>query len=117
MNIFPIFLLLIVIFSPLWGKTSTIYLKGKAVIEGEVVRLSSVARVPEGLEDRILLNNLKRPVFVDSKDVLKIYEDLDPSVTGKRTLVLPLNHSLEQNEITDSLSEEIKKNTQMKNFV
>ncbi|WP_001020208.1 flagellar basal body P-ring formation chaperone FlgA [Leptospira interrogans] len=109
MNIFPIFLLLIVIFSPLWGKTSTIYLKGKAVIEGEVVRLSSVARVPEGLEDRILLNNLKRPVFVDSKDVLKIYEDLDPSVTGKRTLVLPLNHSLEQNEITDSLSEEIKK--------
>lgn len=109
MNIFSIFLLLIVIFFPLWGKTSTIYLKGKAVIEGEVVRLSSVARVPEGLEDRILLNNLKRPVFVDSKDVLKIYEDLDPSVTGKRTLVLPLNHSLEQNEITDSLSEEIKK--------
>ncbi|EJO71068.1 flagellar basal body P-ring formation chaperone FlgA [Leptospira kirschneri] len=109
MNLFRIFLFIIITFFPLWGRTSGIYLKGKTIIEGEVVRLSSVARVPEGLEDRILLNNLKRPVFVDSKDVLKVYEDLNPIVTGKKTLVLPLNHSLEPGEIAESLSEEIKK--------
>ncbi|UOG57744.1 flagellar basal body P-ring formation chaperone FlgA [Leptospira noguchii] len=109
MNLFQIFLFIVIIFFPLWGRTSGIYLKGKAIVEGEVVRLSSVARVPEGLEDRILFNNLKRPMFVDSKDVSKVYEDLNPVVTGKKTLVLPLNYSLESNEIVESLSEEIKK--------
>lgn len=48
-------------------------------------------------------------MFVDSKDVSKVYEDLNPVVTGKKTLVLPLNYSLESNEIVESLSEEIKK--------
>lgn len=86
MNLFQIFLFIVIIFFPLWGRTSGIYLKGKAIVEGEVVRLSSVARVPEGLEDRILFNNLKRPMFVDSKDVSKVYEDLNPVVTGKKPL-------------------------------
>ncbi|TGL97512.1 flagellar basal body P-ring formation protein FlgA [Leptospira barantonii] len=111
MNLFRIFfLLLLLTLNPLWGRgVSGIYLKGRAIVEGEEVRLSSVARIPDGLEDRILMKNLTRPVFVGSKEIQKVYADLDPIVTGKETLVLPLNHALEPSEITDSLSDEIKK--------
>ncbi|EMY77573.1 flagella basal body P-ring formation protein FlgA [Leptospira weilii serovar Ranarum str. ICFT] len=107
MNLIRIFLFLVLIVTPLWG--TGIYLKGRAIVEGTEVRLSSVARIPDGFEDRILLKNLKRPVFVGAKDILKVYGDLDPVVTGKETLVLPLNHTLEPEEIANSLAYEIGK--------
>ncbi|WP_078125010.1 flagellar basal body P-ring formation chaperone FlgA [Leptospira alexanderi] len=91
----------------LWG--SGIYLKGRVVVEGEEVRLSSVARIPDGFEDRVLIQDLKRPVFVGSKDILKIYGDLNPIVVGKETLILPLNHTLKPEEIEESLTDEIRK--------
>ncbi|MBM9501251.1 flagellar basal body P-ring formation protein FlgA [Leptospira sp. 201903071] len=104
------FLFLILFLNPLWGRgVSGIYLKGRAVVDGDEVFLSSIARIPDGFEDRVILKNLKKPVFVGSKEILNVYRDLDPIVTGKETLVLPLNHVLEPSEITDSLSDEIKK--------
>ncbi|MBE8355811.1 flagella basal body P-ring formation protein FlgA, partial [Leptospira interrogans serovar Pomona] len=88
---------------------SGIYLKGRVIVEGEEVRLSSVARIPDGFENRVLIQDLKRPVFVGPKDILKIYGDLNPIVVGKETLVLPLNHILKPEEIEESLTNEIKK--------
>ncbi|WP_061223360.1 flagellar basal body P-ring formation chaperone FlgA [Leptospira weilii] len=102
-----IFVLLALGADSLWG--SGIYLKGRVIVEGEEVRLSSVARIPDGLEDRVLIQDLKRPIFVGSKDILKIYGDLNPIVVGKETLILPLNHTLKPEEIEESLTDEIKK--------
>ncbi|AVQ13370.1 Flagella basal body P-ring formation protein FlgA [Leptospira santarosai] len=108
MNFFARILILLVLgVDSLLG--AGIYLKGRAIVEGEEVRLSSVARIPDGFEDRVIIRSLKRPVFVGSEDILKVYGDLNPIVTGKETLVLPLNHSLEPEEIEESLSDEIKK--------
>jgi flagellar basal body P-ring formation protein FlgA len=110
MKIATTLLFLILFLNPLWGRgVSGIYLKGRAVVEGDEVLLSAIARIPDGLEDRVILKNLKKPVFVGTKEILNVYRDLDPIVTGKETLVLPLNHTLEISEITDSLSNEIKK--------
>ncbi|EMF83571.1 flagella basal body P-ring formation protein FlgA [Leptospira weilii serovar Topaz str. LT2116] len=107
MKLARIFVLLVLGADSLWG--SGIYLKGRVIVEGEEVRLSSVARIPDGLEDRVLIRDLKRPMFVGSKDVLKIYGDLNPIVVGKETLILPLNHTLKPEEIEESLTDEIKK--------
>ncbi|MBM9577896.1 flagellar basal body P-ring formation protein FlgA [Leptospira sp. 201903070] len=110
MKIATTLLFLILFLNPLWGRgVSGIYLKGRAVVEGDEVLLSAIARIPDGLEDRVILKNLKKPVFVGTKEILNVYRDLDPIVTGKETLVLPLNHTLAISEITDSLSNEIKK--------
>ncbi|RHX93842.1 flagella basal body P-ring formation protein FlgA [Leptospira yasudae] len=110
MNVFRIFLFLLLAANPLLGRgVSGIYLKGRAIVDGEDVLLSSVARIPDGFEDRVLVKNLKRPIYIGSKEILNVYGDLEPNVTGKETLVLPLNHALEPNEITESLSEEIRK--------
>ncbi|RHX84559.1 flagellar basal body P-ring formation chaperone FlgA [Leptospira stimsonii] len=103
-------LFLLFILNPLLGRgVSGIYLKGRAVVDGDEVFLSSIARIPDGFEDRVILKNLNKPVFLGSKEILKVYRDLDPIVTGKETLVLPLNHTLEPYEITESLVNEIKK--------
>ncbi|AOP34484.1 endoflagellar basal body P-ring biosynthesis protein [Leptospira tipperaryensis] len=110
MKLLRILLFLILFLNPLWGRgVSGIYLKGRAVVDGDEVLLSSIARIPDGFEDRVILKNLKKPVFIGSKEILNVYRDLDPVVTGKETLVLPLNHTLEPSEITDSLANEIKK--------
>ncbi|XDD49032.1 flagellar basal body P-ring formation chaperone FlgA [Leptospira sp. WS92.C1] len=110
MNLVRTLFILVFLTSPLWGGgVSGIYLKGRAIVEGEEVLLSSIARIPDGFEDRVILKNLKKPVFVGSKEILNVYGDLDPIVTGKETLVLPLNHALEPSEITESLFNEIKK--------
>ncbi|TGK25657.1 flagellar basal body P-ring formation protein FlgA [Leptospira yasudae] len=110
MNVFRILLFLLLAANPLLGRgVSGIYLKGRAIVDGEEVLLSSVARIPDGFEDRVLVKNLKRPIYIGSKEILNVYGDLEPNVTGKETLVLPLNHALEPNEITESLSEEIRK--------
>ncbi|MBW0434523.1 flagellar basal body P-ring formation chaperone FlgA [Leptospira yasudae] len=110
MNAFRILLFLLLAANPLLGRgVSGIYLKGRAIVDGEEVLLSSVARIPDGFEDRVLVKNLKRPIYIGSKEILNVYGDLEPNVTGKETLVLPLNHALEPNEITESLSEEIRK--------
>ncbi|RHX80216.1 flagellar basal body P-ring formation chaperone FlgA [Leptospira yasudae] len=110
MNVFRILLFLLLAATPLLGRgVSGIYLKGRAIVDGEEVLLSSVARIPDGFEDRVLVKNLKRPIYIGSKEILNVYGDLEPNVTGKETLVLPLNHALEPNEITESLSEEIRK--------
>ncbi|MCG6193809.1 flagellar basal body P-ring formation chaperone FlgA [Leptospira sp. FAT2] len=110
MNVFRTLFLLLLAANPLLGRgVSGIYLKGRAIVDGEAVLLSSVARIPDGFEDRVLVKNLKRPIYIGSKEILNVYGDLEPNVTGKETLVLPLNHSLEPNEITESLSEEIRK--------
>ncbi|MBE8400087.1 flagellar basal body P-ring formation chaperone FlgA [Leptospira borgpetersenii] len=107
MNLIRILILFALGADSLWG--SGIYLKGRVIVEGEEVRLSSVARIPDGFENRVLIQNLKRPVFVGPKDILKIYGDLNPIVVGKETLVLPLNHILKPEEIEESLTNEIKK--------
>ncbi|WP_061298752.1 flagellar basal body P-ring formation chaperone FlgA [Leptospira borgpetersenii] len=107
MNLIRILILFAFGADSLWG--SGIYLKGRVIVEGEEVRLSSVARIPDGFENRVLIQDLKRPVFVGPKDILKIYGDLNPIVVGKETLVLPLNHILKPEEIEESLTNEIKK--------
>ncbi|URD69039.1 flagellar basal body P-ring formation chaperone FlgA [Leptospira borgpetersenii] len=107
MNLIRILILFALGADSLWG--SGIYLKGRVIVEGEEVRLSSVARIPDGFENRVLIQDLKRPVFVGPKDILKIYGDLNPIVVGKETLVLPLNHILKPEEIEESLTNEIKK--------
>ncbi|PJZ54732.1 flagellar basal body P-ring formation chaperone FlgA [Leptospira adleri] len=110
MKLLATLLLSILVFNPLFGRgVSGIYLKGRALVEGDEVFLSSIARIPDGFEDRVILRNLKKPVFIGSKEILNVYRDLDPIVTGKETLVLPLNHTLEPFEITESLANEIKK--------
>ncbi|EMG01320.1 hypothetical protein LEP1GSC133_2588 [Leptospira borgpetersenii serovar Pomona str. 200901868] len=113
MNLIRILILFAFGADSLWG--SGIYLKGRVIVEGEEVRLSSVARIPDGFENRVLIQDLKRPVFVGPKDILKIYGDLNPIVVGKETLVLPLNHILKPEEIEESLTNEIKKNTRTRN--
>lgn len=107
MNLIRILILFALGADSLWG--SGIYLKGRVIVEGEEVRLSSVARIPDGFENRVLIQDLKRPVFVGPKDILKIYGDLNPIVVGKETLVLPLNHILKPEEIEESVTNEIKK--------
>ncbi|RHX89911.1 flagellar basal body P-ring formation chaperone FlgA [Leptospira stimsonii] len=110
MKLLATLLFLPFILNPLLGRgVSGIYLKGRAVVDGDEVFLSSIARIPDGFEDRVILKNLNKPVFIGSKEILKVYRDLDPIVTGKETLVLPLNHTLEPYEITESLANEIKK--------
>ncbi|TGK23633.1 flagellar basal body P-ring formation chaperone FlgA [Leptospira stimsonii] len=110
MKLLATLLFLLFILNPLLGRgVSGIYLKGRAVVDGDEVFLSSIARIPDGFEDRVILKNLNKPVFLGSKEILKVYRDLDPIVTGKETLVLPLNHTLEPYEITESLANEIKK--------
>lgn len=117
MNLTRVFLLLTVATASLWGRGSSgIYLKGRAIVEAEDVYLSSVARIPEGYEDRVLLKNPKKPTYVGAREIADVYRDLDPIVTGKETLVLPLNHTLDPAEIAASLSEEISKKHPQEEF-
>ncbi len=83
------------------------YLKGKLLTQKKEVLLSEIAKLPDGVQDRVVLKNLSEPVLLRPDDLKNILPDIQ--VSGKETLILPLNSELDPEDLQESLSKEIAK--------
>ncbi|WP_207766328.1 flagellar basal body P-ring formation chaperone FlgA [Leptospira wolffii] len=83
------------------------YLRGKLLTQKKEVLLSEIAKLPDGIEDRVILRNLTEPVLLRPEDLKDILPEI--SVSGKETLVLPMNGELDPEDLQESFSQEISK--------
>ncbi|TGJ99571.1 flagellar basal body P-ring formation protein FlgA [Leptospira semungkisensis] len=84
-----------------------VYLRGKLLTLKEEVLLSEIAKLPEGIKDRVILKNVKEPILLRPDDLRQILPEIP--VSGKETLILPLNSELDPEDLQESLSKEIVK--------
>ncbi|TGK15365.1 flagellar basal body P-ring formation protein FlgA [Leptospira fluminis] len=85
----------------------TAYLRGKLLTEKKEVRLSEIARLPDGSEDPVVLKNLEAPVILRPEEMQRSFPKFHFS--GKETLVLPMNSELDSKDLEESLYKEISK--------
>ncbi|WP_246050767.1 flagellar basal body P-ring formation chaperone FlgA [Leptospira langatensis] len=84
-----------------------VYLRGKLLTQKEEVTLSEIAKLPGGIKDRVVLRNIKEPILLRPDDLRQILPEI--AVSGKETLILPLNSELDPEDLQESLSQEIAK--------
>ncbi|EPG74785.1 flagella basal body P-ring formation protein FlgA [Leptospira fainei serovar Hurstbridge str. BUT 6] len=89
-----------------------VYLRGKLLTEKKEVLLSEIAKMPDRMQDKIVLRNLESPVLLRPEDIQKLFPNV--SISGKETLILPLNSELDAKDLEDSVAKEIAKLTQEK---
>lgn len=83
------------------------YLKGKLLTQKKEVLLSEIAKLPDGIQDRVILKNITEPVLLRPDDLRQILPEIP--ISGKETLVLPLNSELDPEDLQESLGKEIAK--------
>lgn len=58
-----------------------VYLRGKLLTEKKEVLLSEIAKIPDRMQDKIVLRNLESPVLIRPEDIQKLFPNV--SVSGK----------------------------------
>ncbi|TGL64019.1 flagellar basal body P-ring formation chaperone FlgA [Leptospira sarikeiensis] len=84
-----------------------VYLRGKLLTQKKEVLLSEIAKLPDGVQDKIVIRNLQNPVIVRPESLKEVLPGVP--VSGKETLILPLNSELDPEDLEDSLKKEVSK--------
>ncbi|PJZ68326.1 flagella basal body P-ring formation protein FlgA [Leptospira perolatii] len=85
----------------------SIYLKGKVFTQKKEVYLSDIAKISDSVKDRIIFQDLSDPTILRPEDLQSRLSDV--SVSGKETIVIPLNSELDPSDLEESLLKEISK--------
>ncbi|PKA15592.1 flagellar basal body P-ring formation chaperone FlgA [Leptospira haakeii] len=84
-----------------------VYLRGKLLTQKKEVLLSEIAKLPDGMKDKVVLRNLNSPVVIRPENLKEVLAGIP--VSGKETLVLPLDSELDPEDLEESLKKEVSK--------
>lgn len=102
----------IISISPLFSESS-IYLKQRVVLDKEDIRLSDIARLEKGVEDRLLIKGIDRVRVIKPEEINEFLSDTSIRVLGKECMVIPLDKKYTKLEIEESLKAEIIKRSEI----
>ncbi|MCB1143744.1 MAG: flagellar basal body P-ring formation protein FlgA [Leptospiraceae bacterium] len=103
----------IAFFSPLFA--DPIYLFPRSVVQNDKVKLSDIARLPNGMEDREILTTPEEPIVLTPSGVSDLLGPTESGrvVLGSNCLVIPLLKRYSDSEILESITEEIISRTEI----
>lgn len=103
------FILSFFVFTPNLYSSDAIYLKSRAIITGDWVRLSQIGRLPEGIVDIPLFETPEEPTILTAEDLTrKLPTELSSrKVLGTQCLLIPLTKKFLKEEIEISFLREV----------
>ncbi|EMK02304.1 MULTISPECIES: flagellar basal body P-ring formation chaperone FlgA [unclassified Leptospira] len=110
LRFFILFCVLTGLFASGLGKVEgmeAVYLRGKLLTSKKEVLLSEIAKLPDGMKDRVVLKNLNAPTVIRPENLKDVLAGIP--VSGKETLILPLDSELDPEDLEESLKKEVSK--------
>lgn len=110
LRFFILFCVLTGLFASGLGKVEgmeAVYLRGKLLTSKKEVLLSEIAKLPDGMKDRVVLKNLNAPTVIRPEKLKDVLAGIP--VSGKETLILPLDSELDPEDLEESLKKEVSK--------
>lgn len=99
---------LILFVFPLYSEPA-VYLKPRSVVRSPIVKLSDIAKFSPEIQDRELKISISEPTRILPESIRDELQGI--KILGKDCLLIPLNRTVDSDEILSSLSKEINRKT------